>query len=185
MILSLLRKDPVRDAAEALFAAAAEAARNPVFFADWGVADTPEGRFEVQSILVILLLDRLAAEGASCEKLATAVSETMFDELDSALRELGVGDLSVGKRIRKMAEAFFGRAGAYRGALKVGDGVALAGALSRNVWGVETADHATSLAAYVEGVARALAAQTAARLKGGIVTFPAPHEATRRMDERD
>lgn len=178
MILALLRKDPTRDAAEALFAAAADAARLPVFFSDWAVADTPEGRFEVQSILVILLLDRLAAEGPACDKLATVLSETMFAELDAALRELGVGDLSVGRRIRKMAESFYGRAGAYRSALKSGDEAALADALSRNVWGLTAAPHAPALAAYAAALAQSLAAQSAARLTGGIVSFPAPAPAS-------
>lgn len=174
MILSLLRKDPARDAADALFAAAAEAARNPVFFTHWGAPDTPEGRFEIQSLTVILLLDRLAAEGEATRKLATYVSETMFAELDAALRELGVGDLSVGRRIRKLAEGFYGRANAYRSALKENDDAALESALARNVYEVETAPHAAALARYVKATAQALAAQPASRLGNGIVTFPAP-----------
>lgn len=172
MILSLLRKDPVRDAAEALYAAAAEAARRPVFYADWGAPDTPEGRFEVLTAHMVLLLDRLAAEGKAAEKLAERTSEAHFSALDAGLRELGVGDLSVGRRIRKMAEAFFGRARAYRAALAADDAAALADAVARNVYGAETAPPA--LADYMRVAARALAAQPASRLAAGIVEFPEP-----------
>lgn len=174
MILSLLRKDPVRDPAEALFAAAAQAARDPVFFAEWGVPDTPEGRFEVQSAIVFLVLDRLAAEGDRCRKLGRVVSETMFTELDAALRELGVGDLSVGKRIRKLAEGFYGRAGAYRAGLKDADDARLADAISRNVYDTEGAPHAPAFASYMRDAARALEGQPVSRLENGIIAFPKP-----------
>lgn len=172
MILSLLRKDPAREAADALFAAAAQAARDPVYFVDWTVPDTPEGRFEVQTITVVLLLDRLGQDGAPTARLTRKVCEAMFAALDAALRELGVGDLSVGRRIRKLAEDFYGRASAYRSGLKDADPAALDAAVARNVFGLKNAPHAPAIARRMRDTARSLAQQPSSRLRSGIVDFP-------------
>ncbi|MBY0420926.1 MAG: hypothetical protein K2Q06_01395 [Parvularculaceae bacterium] len=170
MILSLWRKDPLRDAAEALYAAAADQARNVRFFADWGVPDTPEGRFEVLAAILSLLLNRLSDEGPEAQRLQRRLSETLFDQLDAALRELGVGDLSVGRKNRKLAEDFFGRATAYRAALFAGDEDALRIAVARNVYGAT--EGGAEIAAYLRAAAVALAAQPTARILQGVVSFP-------------
>lgn len=172
MILSILRKDPRREAAEALYTTVAEAARRPAFFVDWGVPDTAEGRFEVLALHMILLLDRLAADGPAAAKLAEMTSETYFEALDAGLRELGVGDLSVGRRIRTMAESYIGRAKTYRVALASRDIEHLEDALARNVYGALTAP-AGGLASYMMMAAEALKSQPSARLVSGIVEFPA------------
>jgi cytochrome b pre-mRNA-processing protein 3 len=105
----LLAKPPGRKAAERLYAAAAAQAREAALYARMGAPDTVEGRFELLTLHVILLIDRL--KDGSFE--ASAIRQLLFDvyvsNLDGALREMGVGDLAVGKRMRKLGEAFYGR----------------------------------------------------------------------------
>ncbi len=101
-------------AGRALYARAVEQSRTPALYADLGVPDTVEGRFEAYSLHVVLLLDRLRAGGGDR---AGEVSQSLFDTylkgLDNALREMGVGDLSVGRKMRKLGEAFYGRGKSY------------------------------------------------------------------------
>ena len=152
-----------------------EQARQPSFYTDFGVADSPEGRFEMVAAHVWLLLDRLKAEGPETAKLSEKLMETFFDDMDASLREMGVGDLSVGKKIRALAENFIGRAGAYEKALKQresGDD-ALADALARNILESDAPERGRAMAAYVRKAAAHLAAQPASRLANGVATFPA------------
>ena len=92
-------------------------ARDPAFYAQASAPDTVEGRFELYMMHVILLAMRLRGQGAQ----AAETSQVMFDAflrgLDDAMREMGVGDLSVGKKMRKLGEAFYGRAKAYAAAV--------------------------------------------------------------------
>jgi cytochrome b pre-mRNA-processing protein 3 len=157
MILRLLRKDRVQSQAETLYAAIAEQARAPGLYLGGGTPDTLAGRFDQLALHVFLLLRRLKREGQTGEKLSIAVQQFFFQRLDDALRELGVGDLSVGKKIRSLAEAFYGRAGAYEKALAE-DGGALAAALARNVLETERVSAAEPLARYVRAADAALAA---------------------------
>lgn len=184
MILSLLRKDTSREVAEALFAAAVEQARLPVFYRDFAVADTVEGRFELLSLHVWLVMRRL--KGAQTERLSRRVLEAYFANLDGALREMGVGDLVVGKKIRALGEAFYGRIGAYDRAL--GDGASpetLTAALSRNVFEAIDAPTAPSLARYVNEADKALAEQPLARISAGVIRFPEPDAAARMAQAGD
>lgn len=178
MILSLLRKDPAREPAEALYRRAVEQARAPSFYEDHGVADTVEGRTELVMLHVFLLLARLKGE-ESAKALALKVSEAFFENMDDALREAGVGDLSVGWKIRKIAEDLQGRLTAYD--VASGDGAApeaLAAALARNVYFSADAAVAEKLARYVRRALAALAAQPIALLKEGAVDFPPPEETS-------
>ena len=191
MILSLFKKDPSLDAASALYAAAVEQARAPALYADFGAPDTVEGRFELVTLHVYLILRRLKGEDPAVKKLAQKLFDVMFQNMDDSLRELGVGDLSIGKKIRKMAENFYGRVGAYEEALsgetkndaKEGPkdetrGDALAIALGRNIFGDEAAPAAAVFARYVRAAAGFIEDQPAARIAGGVVRFPAPTPPT-------
>lgn len=109
------------------------AARQPVFYLDYGVTDTFEGRFELMIALAGVALSRLNAAEAPGPAVAQDLVDTIFRHLDLGLREMGVGDLAVPKRIKKLAEAFLGRAAAYDAAARAG-GDALALALSRNIF---------------------------------------------------
>jgi len=123
-----------------LYGAAVAAAREPRFYAELGVPDTAAGRFELVSLHVALLIRRLRAAGdRSADALAQAVFDAMFADMDVNLREMGIGDLSVGKRVKMLWEGFHGRALAYAEALDAGDEAGLAAALARNIWVTEAA----------------------------------------------
>lgn len=134
-LFGLFRQKPHERAGFELYGAAVAAARDPAAFAALAVPDTLDGRFDLVGLHVALLIRRLRADpdprGAP---LAQAVFDAMFADMDVNLREMGVGDLGVGKRVKRMWEAFHGRATAYEAALAAGDAAALALALGRNVW---------------------------------------------------
>lgn len=125
---------------QALFAHVTAAARDPAYFGDGKTPDTPDGRFEVLTLFSFLLFRRLKGEGPEAEEVSQEVFNALFKSFDQALRDLGVGDLSVGKRIRKLAESFYGRIAVYDAALDSPDADALADALARNVLGQDSAD---------------------------------------------
>ena len=186
MILSFFKKDPALDAASALYAAAVEQARAPALYADLGAPDTIEGRFEQVTLHVYLILRRLKGGDQAAKRAAQKLFDVMFQNMDDSLRELGVGDLSIGKKIRKMAENFYGRVGAYEDALAAPAGAAaatpegspepsmepFARALGRNVFGDEAAPGAVPLARYARAVAARIDEQPVARIAGGVVRFP-------------
>ena len=89
----------------ALYTAAVQAARDPYFYARLGVADTLDGRFDMIGLYVSLVLDRLRREPKPGPELAQAVFDAMFSEMDFSLREMGVSDMTVGKRVKAMWEA--------------------------------------------------------------------------------
>jgi cytochrome b pre-mRNA-processing protein 3 len=100
-----------------LYASAAGQARQPGFYTAIGAPDTVEGRFELFSLHVALLLLRLKGQGKRAAEVAQQLFETYVRSLDDALREMGVGDVMVGKRMRKLGEAFYGRMRSYELAL--------------------------------------------------------------------
>ena len=113
------------------------AARQPGLYLALGVPDSVEGRFETLCLHVILVLRCLRQLPAPAEDVAQDLVDSVFAQLDSSLRELGVGDLGVAKRMKKLAQAFYGRASVYEPALEQGDRDGLAQALGRNVLGGE------------------------------------------------
>lgn len=173
-LLGLFTRKPHERAGFALYTAAVSAARQPVFFESLGVPDTLDGRFDLVSVNVALLVRRLRRDpDPRGPDLAQAVFDAMFADMDVNLREMGVGDLSVGKRVKRMWEAFHGRAAAYEAALDAGDRPALEAALTRNVWrGTAPEGAASRLAVQVEQWAGALAAQPFSMLVAGQVAFP-------------
>jgi cytochrome b pre-mRNA-processing protein 3 len=122
-----------------LYGAAVAAAREPLLYRDLGVADTLDGRFDLLCLYSFLLIRRVQREPEPGPALAQAVFDAMFSDMDVNLREMGVGDLSVGRRVRAMWEALHGRAVAYGAAMDAGDTVALEAAIARNVWRGATA----------------------------------------------
>ena len=106
-----------RAAAERLYAEMVEEARSRRFYGELGVPDTPEGRFEMIALQVALLLRRLRAEGAAGSALGQALFDLMFADMDAALRELGVGDLGVGRQVKRLAGQFYARLAALDRAL--------------------------------------------------------------------
>ena len=174
MFRALFRKDPSLDAGRALYAAAVEQARAPALYRDFGVPDTVDGRFEQVALHVYLVMRRLKGDEAA-KKTGQALCDVMFQNMDDSLRELGVGDLQVGKKVRKLAENFYGRIGVYEATLKdEAEENALADALSRNIYGLEASEDAEALAGYVRKTDAFLGGQPAARIANGVVMFPVP-----------
>jgi cytochrome b pre-mRNA-processing protein 3 len=176
MLKRLFPTRPAQAAGRALYARAVEQSRQPGLYARLGVPDTVEGRFEAYTLHVFLLLDRLKGESGPA---AAETSQALFDAyvkgLDDALRELGVGDLSVGKKMRKLGEAFFGRVKSYQAAFDdLPDQAPLLALLGRTVYADADAARAPDLAAYVLRQREALAGQTTDRLLAAQVDWSAP-----------
>lgn len=117
-----------------LYGSAVAAARDPALYTRFGVPDTLDGRFDMIGLHAFLLIGRLTGEPAPGPALAQAIFDAMFSDMDINLREMGVGDLSVGKKVKAMWEAFHGRSAAYAAALRANDVAAMEAALQRNVW---------------------------------------------------
>jgi cytochrome b pre-mRNA-processing protein 3 len=146
---------------ERLLTAVTEASRRPALFGAGRIPDTLDGRFEALTICAALALVRLRAEPGAAA-LAQAFTDKLFRALDSGLREAGVGDLIVPKRMHALAGSFYGRVDAYGRALADADGAALAAALGRNVFADEAHPYAPALAAHVLATANAQSAAPAA-----------------------
>ncbi len=131
MILGLSRRSANALVVDRLYGAVVAAAREPALYADLAVPDTFEGRFECLTLHVALVLRRLQDARTPGPDIAQHLVDTVFRHFDRTLREMGVGDTSVPKRMKTMAEAFRGRCAAYRDALSSGS---LAAALERNVY---------------------------------------------------
>ena len=124
--------------------------REPVFFADFGVADSLDGRFDVLAFHAWLALKELQGT-----ELAQILTDTIFTGFDEAMREQGVGDMGIGHKLKAMAKAFYGRLAAYDGARNEDE---LAAALARNLWrGAPPDARAKKLAAYAFSARRHLA----------------------------
>lgn len=169
----LLRPRPALAAGRALYSRAVDQARTPALYADLSVPDTVEGRFELYSLHVVLLLDRLRGQGQAASDVSQALFDTYVKGLDNALREMGVGDLSVGRKMRKLGEAFYGRGKSYETAFAaLPDEAPLHALLARTVYAAadETAA-APRLAAYVLAERAALAGQDLDTVLSGEVTW--------------
>jgi cytochrome b pre-mRNA-processing protein 3 len=167
---------PAKLAGRALYMVCSAHARTPAFYRDLAVPDTVEGRFELYALHVILVLDRLKAQGDAAKETGQELFDALLRGLDDGLREMGVGDLSVGKKMRKLGEALFGRGkNADEAFAALPDRAPLAALIARTVYaGVEGADP-TILVNWVVEARSALADQTLEDLLAGKVSFsPVP-----------
>lgn len=175
MILSLFKRKASRKSVRAVYGAIVAAARHPRFYAEWEVPDTVDGRYDMIVLHAILVLDRLAEGGEAAQAFAQGLTDEVFADMDRSLREMGVGDISVGKKVRRMAEVFYGRAHAYRTPLQAGDGRALSQVLLRNVYAGTAADEgADRLAAHAIGLRRHLQERPTGPILSGQLEFPDP-----------
>jgi len=159
MLQNLFRTRPRKRLGEPLYELAVRQARDPAFYTRMGVADRIDARFELYTLHVLLLVMRLRDEGEPGAEVAQALFDTYVSALDHALRELGVGDISVGKKMRKLGEAMYGRMSAYEPPLRSGDAAGLGAALARNVFESDDAASGEALAAYALTSRSRLAAQ--------------------------
>lgn len=189
MILHLFRRIPRDDSIASLYGTIVAQARAPAFYQSYGVPDTVNGRLEMIMLHAVLLLGRLEGE-AELRRLGQAVFDAFCRDMDASLREMGVGDLAVPRRMRGIGEAFYGRQTVYRKALTAPDQGPLAAALARNVFaGASGPDGADRLAAYVRASVRELAAQDGEALRRAQVRFPDPGQVAEpgatRVDARE
>ncbi|MBN8995944.1 MAG: ubiquinol-cytochrome C chaperone [Rhizobiales bacterium] len=166
------------DIASALYGAIVAQARDPALYGDRGVPDTLEGRFEMIILHLALVLRHLRADEGE-KAVGQALFDTFCTEMDRALREMGVGDLGVGKRMRKMAEAFYGRAGRYDAGLETGDAEAIAATIGRALYDEASDPRAGALAAYAAAVDHALSRTAPAALLAADIAWPDPAMAVR------
>ena len=166
---------PTRLAGEGLYASAARQARRPLFYQGLGVADTGEGRFELYCLHVALVLIRLKGEGQAAAETGQRIFDVFIRSLDDALREMGVGDLAVGKKMKKLGEAFYGRAKSYEEALAVlPDTSVLEALLVRTVLDGAPPGGAPALTAYVIRASDGLRDQKLEQLLEGRASWPEP-----------
>jgi cytochrome b pre-mRNA-processing protein 3 len=172
VIFNLFRKDPRRTVIATLYERVATASRTPGLYRDLGLPDTLEGRFEALSLHMVLALRALRELPPPADEVGRDLTEAFFRDLDASLREMGVGDTAVPKRMKKLGEAFYGRARSYDSALNAGDEAALAEALGRNAIGGEAP--ATPLARYALAADRAFKAVDLDRILSQGFAFPPP-----------
>lgn len=175
MILSLFKRKASRNSVQAVYGSIVAAARHEKPYAEWGVPDSVDGRYDMIILHAVLVLERLSAGDAAARLFAQGLTDEVFADMDRSLREMGVGDLSVGKKVRRMAEIFYGRAQAYRPLLQAGDEAGLAAALGRNVFaGTGAEEGARHLAAYALAALRHLQDRPIEPILSGQLDFPQP-----------
>jgi cytochrome b pre-mRNA-processing protein 3 len=155
------RSDGRRKARE-LYGAVVAQARHVEFYRDMGVPDTPEGRYEMIALHLVLVLDRLGGADTACEALRQETLETFITDMDDAMREMGVGDQVVPRRVKKAAAGVYARGVAYREAVRSDDPALLDTALVTYVYATAGgADAPTAaLGSYVRRYVAHLAAQS-------------------------
>src|SRR5579883_35550 len=182
-IAEILRLRPTGEsrAASALYAAIVQQARDPAFFTSLGVPDSVDGRFETLGLHAFLVLHRFKVERSdAAARMSRTLLEIFVADMDRSLREMGAADLGVGRRVKAMAQALYGRIKAYEDGL----GERREAALRRNLYGtlreVRPADLA-AVAAYVRRQHAALAAQPFPELQAGRIQF-APVGSSPRLE---
>jgi len=158
--------------AKDLYGAIVTAARQPAFYSDCGVEDTPEGRYEMIALHLFLILERLRGAGTAVDRVAQRVMEAFVTDMDDSMREMGVGDLSVGKKVKRSAAGLYERFRAYRQAMAASQD-ALAGQIAEFVPGRADGQRidVAALAAYMTASTQVLKAMELEDVTSGKVRF--------------
>jgi cytochrome b pre-mRNA-processing protein 3 len=157
---------------DALYASLTDASRQPAFYTMAGVPDTVEGRFDLLTLHAILVLERLKQLPPPADDFAQDFVDDLFNRFDAALREMGVGDISVPKRMKRIASHFMGRAKAYNEALALGD-EAMAASLARNVFGdANRLEGGRDLNRYVNAVRQTLSYADFSTISSAAIAWP-------------
>jgi len=147
--------------------------RQPVFYADWNVPDTLEGRFEVLVVHMSLFIHRMKHSHKDGEALGQRVAEVFIDDIDGSFREMGVGDLAVPKHMKAASEAYLGRLLAYSAAFDGGCEDELQAVILRNIGGIDNSKalDIEKMAGYMTRSAAILSAQGIDEISSGTVKF--------------
>lgn len=176
MFARFLRRVRRDDAiAQTVYGAIVAEARSPAFYAEMGVPDTVDGRFELIVLYLVLLLRRLQPEGEAGARMGQAVFDSFVEDMDRSLREMGVGDMGIPRRMKQMAQSFYGRLKSYGEALAAGDRPALTAALTRNLYPNDSyPPPVEALAGFAMTASAALAGQPFEAIRSGAIDFPFP-----------
>ena len=165
------RSDGRRKARE-LYGAVVAQARNAEFYQRLGVADTPEGRYELIVLHLIFVLERLGAEGASTEQARRETLEAFVADMDDSIRELGAGEMSIPRKVKKAAGGVYERAAVFRAAIADADPTVLQAWIAKFVLqGGGSDDDLAALASYVRRCSDLLSTQPASDIVAGRVAF--------------
>ena len=147
--------------AEELYGTVVAAARQPAFYGILGAPDTPEGRFELVALHLFLALEGLGSDTPDVEDLKQRMIEVFVNDMDDCMREMGIGDLAVPKKVKRAAAAFYERATIYQRGLTDVDGDGLTHGLRRYIFADDEnrLDASAALAHYVRAASSALTAQ--------------------------
>jgi cytochrome b pre-mRNA-processing protein 3 len=173
-MLNVFRRNPRASTIEALYGAIVAQARAPVFYQDYRVSDTVNGRLDLLMLHLALTFERLSQGGEAEAAIGQALFDRFCRDMDDHLREQGVSDLKVPKEMRGLGAAFFGRHGTYLTALRAGDRAALQDGLRRNVYQDAPDGDVARLSAYVGAVHGALAGQAPEALVQAGPSWPDP-----------
>ncbi|MEP3049461.1 MAG: ubiquinol-cytochrome C chaperone family protein [Roseibium sp.] len=176
MIFGLFRRKS-RDAEHKVYCEIVAQARQPVFYTDFLVPDTIDGRFDLIVAHAVLYFRRMRAEGRDVAEFTQAVFDLFFQDMDASLREMGVSDTRVPKKVKVMGEAFYGRADVYIPAIDSGNIDELAEALGRNIYPDQPEPTSQKrLARYFIETAKRLETIPAKELMGGNISWADPDE---------
>jgi cytochrome b pre-mRNA-processing protein 3 len=169
---TLFRKPGPPQAIHDIYRIIVDQARQPRFYTDLDVPDSVDGRFEMVTLHAFLVIRRLKGASESSSDAAQALFDLMFEDMDVSLREMGAGDMGVGKRVKAMVQAFYGRIASYEAGL-VGEEGGLEDALSRNVYAtVEPSEAAVAeLARYLRAQAAHMATLNLQDVQNGKFAF--------------
>lgn len=169
------QKEASPDPVLALYAALVQKARDPKFYTDFAVPDTVDGRFDMVVIHAMLVMRRLREIPAEVHGTGQRLFDLMFADMDRSLREMGVGDMSVGKHVKRMAKAFYGRAAAYEAGMD-GSAEDFAKAIGDNLYrhGQPPAGVVSGIASYMQRASAHLAGQPVADIIAGKIDFSVP-----------
>ena len=148
-------------------------ARRPEFYLNCGVPDSVDGRFDMIALHAFLVLRRLKRDHERTANLAQDLFDTMFEDMENNLREMGAGDLGVSRRVKAMAMAFYGRIAAYEAGLAGGDEI-LSDALLRNLYRQRIPEDPGAMCRYMRTESEALDALDTERLLEGKLAFGPP-----------
>jgi cytochrome b pre-mRNA-processing protein 3 len=166
---------PMRGTIDAIYGMIVTQAREPSFYRAFGVPDTVNGRFDLLVLHLWMVLRRFRSV-AGTANISQALFDRFCEDMDANLREMGVGDLTVPKRMQAFGEAFYGRTAAYDTGFAAG-GDMLAEAVCKNVLNGEGLENAQRLATYAKIVIARLDGLDDSALLAAAWTFPAPAEA--------
>jgi cytochrome b pre-mRNA-processing protein 3 len=171
-----LTRSPRADTIRGLYGTIVAQGRAPAFYADYGVADTMAGRFDMIVLHLVLFLRRLRREPAPIRALGQEAFDLFCRDMDHSFREMGIGDLAVPKHMQRVAEAFYGRAAAYDDSIDRPGEEPLAVALARNIFpeAAGAPAGARRLARYARAAIADLERQGGEAFARGAVRFPDP-----------